>query len=56
MAVLACNLSTQEVEEGRLAIQGHYKLYSKLEATLGYVRPYLKKKNLNFSDVIFIFT
>lgn len=38
MVVQACNPSTWEVENIGSAVQGHYQLQSKLEASLNYKR------------------
>jgi hypothetical protein len=44
-AVQDCDPSTQESETGRLLVQGHTKLHSEFEASLGYIaRSCLKKK------------
>ena len=39
MVAYTCNLSIQGVETGRSRVLGHLWLYSKFEASLGYVRP-----------------
>lgn len=41
-AVHACNSSIQELEAGRLEVQGHPRPQSKFEASLEYMGPCLK--------------
>lgn len=43
------NLSTWEVEAGGSEVYGHPQLYSKFEASLGYMRPYVN--NTTTQDV-----
>lgn len=42
--------STPGVEVRRSEVQGHTRLYSKPEASLGYMSPYLKKKKWWLGD------
>jgi hypothetical protein len=43
MVERVCNPVTEEVEVGRSEIQDHSQIESKSEASLGYMRPRLKK-------------
>ena len=43
MVECVCNPVTEEVEVGRSEIQDHSQIESKSEASLGYMRPHLKK-------------
>lgn len=45
MVPLTCNLNTYEREAGGFAAQGHPCLSIEMEASLSYLRSYLKKKN-----------
>lgn len=46
----ACYPNTQEVEAGRLEVQGHPWLPSKFEASSGYLRPYFNPPCLTGRD------
>lgn len=41
----ACHLNICEVEEGKPKLQGHPRLCNDFEASLGYLRYYLKQTN-----------
>lgn len=38
------NLSTQEMKARGLGVQSHPQLHSKLDTSLGYMRPYHKRR------------
>lgn len=42
MVIRACNLSTQEVKEGRMGVQGQPQQFSKFSTNLDFVRLHLK--------------
>ena len=42
MVLHSWNLNTQEVTESE--VQGHHWLHDKVKASLGYMKPYLKKE------------
>lgn len=44
LVAYACSPSTQEVDAGGLGVHGHPWLHSKLEASLGHMRPIPKKQ------------
>lgn len=46
LVVHICNHSILQVAAGRSEVQRHPRLHSKLEASLDYMRPYLKMKYL----------
>lgn len=46
LVVHICNHSILQVEVGRSEVQRYPRLHSKLEASLDYMRPYLKMNSL----------
>lgn len=41
-----CNPSAQEVQAGGLGVQAHPQLHREFDASLGYKRPFIKKKKV----------